>query len=100
MAVNGNGAARRTLGGLSRFGQGTMQGTENAAALLGLEGEIGVIAAGELADIVVWNSNPLADITVLQRPHEISAVIKDGRLVVRGAGASGNCQRNRVAPGL
>jgi hypothetical protein len=34
----------------------------------------------------VWNSNPLVDITVLQRPHEISAVIKDGRLVDRDAG--------------
>jgi hypothetical protein len=41
---------------------------------------------GKLADIVVWNSNPLADITVLQRLDEISAVIKDGRLVDRGAG--------------
>lgn len=60
--------------------------TSHNAALLGLEGEIGVIAAGKLADIVVWNSNPLADITVLQRPHEISTVIKDGRLVDRGAG--------------
>ena len=60
--------------------------TRHNAALLGLQGEVGVIAAGKLADIVVWNSNPLADITVLQRPDEISAVIKDGRLVDRGAG--------------
>jgi len=48
--------------------------TRHNAALLGLQGEVGVIAAGKLADIVVWNSNPLADITVLQRPDEISAV--------------------------
>ena len=60
--------------------------TSHNASLLGLEGEVGVIAAGKLADIVVWNSNPLADITVLQRPHEISAVIKDGRLIDRGVG--------------
>jgi hypothetical protein len=34
---------------------------------------------------VIWNSDPLADITVLQRPGEISAVIKDGRIVDRTA---------------
>src|SRR2546423_1052484 len=48
--------------------------TRHNAGLLGLQDEVGVIAAGKLADIVVWNSNPLADITVLQRPDEISAV--------------------------
>jgi imidazolonepropionase-like amidohydrolase len=51
------------------------------AWLIGLEGETGVIAPGKLADIVIWNSDPLADITVLQRPSEISCVIKDGRIV-------------------
>jgi imidazolonepropionase-like amidohydrolase len=50
---------------------------------MGLEGEVGVIAPGKLADIVIWNSDPLADITVLQRPSEI---IKDGRVVDREAG--------------
>lgn len=60
--------------------------TSHNAAVLGLHDEVGVVAAGKLADIVVWSSNPVADITVLQRPDEISAVIKDGRLVNRGAG--------------
>jgi imidazolonepropionase-like amidohydrolase len=60
--------------------------TSHNAAVLGLHDEVGVVAAGKLADIVVWNSNPVADITVLQRPDEISAVIKDGRPVNRGAG--------------
>ena len=54
--------------------------------VMGLEGEVGVIAPGELADIVIWNSDPLADITVLQRPSEISTIIKDGRGVDREAG--------------
>jgi putative oxidoreductase len=35
MTVNENGAARRTLGGLRGIWEVTMQGTENAAALLG-----------------------------------------------------------------
>ena len=55
--------------------------TSRNAELMGLEDEVGVIAPGKLADIVIWNSDPLADITVLQRPGEISVVIKDGRIV-------------------
>ena len=39
-----------------------------------------------MADIVIWNSDPIADITVLQRPSEISTIIKDGRVVDREAG--------------
>jgi len=42
--------------------------------------------AGKLADIVIWNSDPIADITVLQRPSEISTITKDGRIVDREAG--------------
>ena len=45
-----------------------------------------MIAPGKLADIVIWNSDPLADITVLQRPSEISTIIKDGWVVDREAG--------------
>ena len=55
--------------------------TSGNAWLMGLDGEVGVVAPGKLADIVIWNSYPLADITVLQRPSEISAVVKDGRIV-------------------
>jgi imidazolonepropionase-like amidohydrolase len=53
------------------------------AWLLGLDGETGVIAPGRLADIVIWNGDPIADITVLQRPDQISVIIKDGRIVDR-----------------
>ena len=54
---------------------------------MGLKGEVGVIAPGKLADIVIWNSDPIADITVLQWPSEISTIIKDDRVVDREAGA-------------
>jgi imidazolonepropionase-like amidohydrolase len=66
--------------------QAIVANTSRNAWLLGLEGEVGVIARGKLADIVIWNSDPLADITVLQRPSEISTIIKDGRVVDREAG--------------
>src|SRR6201988_3559088 len=55
--------------------------TSRNAWLMGLEGEVGLITTGKLADIVIWNSDPLADITVLQRPSEISTIIKDGRII-------------------
>jgi hypothetical protein len=57
--------------------------TSGSAALLGLAGEIGVIAPVMLADIVIWNRDPIADITVLQRPDGIAAIIKDGRVIDR-----------------
>ena len=59
--------------------------TSRNAWLIGLEGAVGVIAPGKLADIVIWDSDPIADITVLQRPSEISVIIKDGRIVDRAA---------------
>ena len=59
--------------------------TSRNAWLIGLEGEIGVIAPGRLADVVIWDGDPTADITVLQRPDEISVVIKDGRIIDRVA---------------
>jgi imidazolonepropionase-like amidohydrolase len=68
------------------------------AWLLGLEGEVGVIAPGKLADIVIWNSDPLADITVLQRPSEISTIIKDGRVVGLEAGGSASCLTSYPVP--
>jgi imidazolonepropionase-like amidohydrolase len=53
---------------------------ENAFAL-GLEGGVGVLQAGKLADVVVWKKDPLADIRVLQSAANVAHVIKDGRLV-------------------
>ncbi|MBV8735764.1 MAG: amidohydrolase family protein [Alphaproteobacteria bacterium] len=60
--------------------------TSSNAAIVNLAGEVGVIAPGRLADIVIWDNDPLADITVLQRPTEISLIIKDGRIVDRTDG--------------
>jgi len=57
--------------------------TSGNAAMVNLAGEVGVIAPAKRADIVIWDSDPIADMTVLQRPEEISAIIKDGRIVDR-----------------
>ena len=53
---------------------------ENAYAV-GLEGELGTIEPGKLADLLILDADPLADIRVLQRGKHLDAIIKDGRRV-------------------
>ena len=53
---------------------------ENAFAV-GLEGELGTIEAGKLADILILDKDPLADVSVLKKGSHLSAVIKDGKKV-------------------
>lgn len=50
-------------------------GTMNAATLLGIEREVGSVAAGKLADIVAVEGNPLDDIGTLAR---VTFVMKGG----------------------
>jgi imidazolonepropionase-like amidohydrolase len=55
--------------------------TRHNAYAIGLEGQVGEVAAGKLADIIVLRKDPLADITVLQGGKNLSWVIKDGKIV-------------------
>ncbi len=55
--------------------------TRDTAFAVGLEGEVGVVEAGKLADLILVTADPLADIRVLQGGHHLAAVIKDGRRV-------------------
>jgi imidazolonepropionase-like amidohydrolase len=51
------------------------------AKLVRMEGEVGVIAPGALADLLVIDGNPLSDISVLTRPDEhLRLVMKAGRV--------------------
>ena len=53
--------------------------TVNAAELFGMAGEIGVVAAGARADLLVVDGNPLDDVSVLQAPdRHLTAIMKDG----------------------
>lgn len=53
------------------------------AALMGLEGEIGTLAAGAAADLIAVRGDPLADIDVMARPEDnLLLVVRDGRVVV------------------
>ncbi len=53
---------------------------ENAYAV-GLEGELGTIEPGKLADLLILDADPLADIRALQGGKRLNTVIKDGRRV-------------------
>ena len=55
--------------------------TKENAFVVGLEGELGTIEAGKLADILILDKDPLADISVLKKGSHLSAVIKDGKKV-------------------
>jgi imidazolonepropionase-like amidohydrolase len=54
-----------------------------AAEAVGMAGELGTLAPGKLADMVVVDGDPLTDITAMQRVH---TVIKGGEVLVREGG--------------
>ena len=55
--------------------------TKDNAYAVGLEGELGEIKAGKLADLLILDADPLADIRVLQGDKHLTSMIKDGRPV-------------------
>ena len=55
--------------------------TRDNALAVGLDGKVGQIAPDQLADIAVWNKDPIADIAILQDNKNLSFVVKDGRVV-------------------
>ena len=54
--------------------------TREAAACLGLERDLGTLQPGKLADLIVVDGDPLADLTVLQERERIRLVLKEGRV--------------------
>jgi imidazolonepropionase-like amidohydrolase len=66
--------------GLSSL-QAIQAATQNAAETVGLGGEVGTVAPGMLADIIVVDGDPVKDIRVLQRRERITTVMKDGEVI-------------------
>jgi imidazolonepropionase-like amidohydrolase len=58
--------------------------TKGNAFAMRLEGEVGELQPGKLADVIVLDRDPVADITVLQGGRHLIHVIKDGRVVDLG----------------
>jgi imidazolonepropionase-like amidohydrolase len=55
--------------------------TRDNAMAVGLDGQVGELAPGKLADVIVLDKDPIADITVLQGGKHLTWVIKDGKIV-------------------
>jgi len=64
-------------GGMSSM-QAITASTRVAAELLHLDGQTGTLAAGKLADLLVVQGDPLADLGILAQPDRLALVVKSG----------------------
>ncbi|RJQ90712.1 metal-dependent hydrolase family protein [Amycolatopsis panacis] len=55
--------------------------TKTNAEILGLSGEVGVIAPGMQADLVLWDGDPLQDPKIFANPANAIVVVQAGRVV-------------------
>ncbi len=55
--------------------------TRNGAEVLGMGDQLGTVAPGKLADILVVDGDPVADINVLRKPDALVAILLGGRTV-------------------
>ncbi len=69
-----------TYGGLSTM-DAIRAGTANAALTVGMTDEIGTLEEGKLADLLVVDGDPLADVSVLQDKTRLKVIMKDGVVV-------------------
>ena len=70
--------------------------TTDAARLLGIDGDRGLIRPGLAADLIATEGDPLADARALKR---VVFVMKDGRVVRTRAAPSDSTTGGRAAPG-
>ena len=61
--------------------QAIQAATVNASKVLGLTDKVGTIEVGKLADLIVVDGDPLADISILQNNGHVQLVMKNGELV-------------------
>ncbi len=55
--------------------------TRTNAELLGVADDIGTLEPGKLADLIVVDGDPLADISILQGEKNVNLVMQSGRIV-------------------
>jgi imidazolonepropionase-like amidohydrolase len=70
---------RMVEGGLSPL-EGVVAATQGSARALGLD-DVGTVVGGAVADLLIVDGDPLADVGVLNDPARIWLVVKDGRIV-------------------
>ncbi len=52
--------------------------TKMGGELMGLPGELGIVREGSLADLLLVDGDPLADVAILQDADRLTAIMKDG----------------------
>jgi imidazolonepropionase-like amidohydrolase len=55
--------------------------TEASSRCMGMEKDVGTIAAGKFADLLILNGDPYEDVRILQDRRRLDAVIKGGELM-------------------
>jgi imidazolonepropionase-like amidohydrolase len=60
--------------------EGIAAATAGSAKALGLS-DVGTVTAGAVADLIVLDGDPLADVGLLREPGRIWMVVQDGRIV-------------------
>ena len=86
-AIDGLDAARRARAG-ARATPGSCWSDAPA--------RVGVVEAGALADLIVVDGDPLADLSMLARPREaLKAVIRDGAVVIDRLPTTGQGEGDR-----
>ena len=88
LSITPHGSQARELGYfVDLFGMSTREAllcaTRDGGAAFDPGGSTGTLEAGKLADLVVVDGDPVADVTVLQDPARIAAVMKGG-VIYRG----------------
>ncbi len=80
-----HGTNLRELGLLCEIGMTPMEAilatTRTAAECLEWQDRLGTVEKGKLADLVIWKTNPLEEITALADNNKAVVVIQDGRVV-------------------
>jgi len=62
--------------------------TSWAGECCGREAELGTVEPGKLADLIVVNGDPLADISILSDTKSIALVVKDGAVAMNRMAAT------------
>ncbi len=73
------------------------QMTSGNAYAVGLEGQVGVVAPGMLADLIVLDRDPAADLSVLAGGRHLVHLVKDGRRIELGHAAEDPIAFTRAA---
>jgi imidazolonepropionase-like amidohydrolase len=85
---------RMVEGGLTPI-EGIVAATRGSATALGRDEELGTVTAGAVADLLVVDGDPLADIRVLNDPARVWLVVQEGRVV---AGSRGRTASSTPGP--